>query len=262
MDTPKPPSDTSIAPAALDYAAQPTTQQALYSPQAVGLATFLGSPIAGGIIMAMNYRRLGRLASGRIAIVGGLIATAALVGLGFALPEHSPAFLTAILPFLVMFQVAKQLQGEAVERHRRSGGKIASMWKASAIGLGCLLALMAIVIAIVIETTPSTGTRLIVGSSEIYYSGAATQADAQALGKALTDNGYFSPGHSTTVLLAKDRLGTTLKFVVNDEAGERETTLDAFAQLTEQIAPSVGGKPITLKLLNSELKEMQTRKIE
>jgi len=39
---------------------QPPGQYALYSPQAIGLATFLGAPIAGTVLMGLNYRQLGQ----------------------------------------------------------------------------------------------------------------------------------------------------------------------------------------------------------
>src|SRR5580700_8363532 len=109
------------APAPLGYASQPAESYALYSPQAVGLATFLGAPVAGTAIMALNYRRLGRPASAIKAMACGIFGTAALIGLAFALPAHAPGFLIALVPIVIMIQLAKSLQGEVFDRHKLAG---------------------------------------------------------------------------------------------------------------------------------------------
>ena len=137
-----------------------------------------------------------------------------------------------------------------------------SIWRYARIGISSVVLLIAIIFAIARAVSPSNGTRLAVGDDEIFYSGSATKADAQALGKALTDIGYFNKTNSITVLLAKDAAGTTLKFVVKEDAGQKDSTLDEFAIITQAVAPSIGGKPITLKLLSAELKELKSRKVE
>src|SRR6202035_606734 len=120
-----------------------------------------------------------------------------------------------------------------------------------------LVILLAIICAIVFATGPASSKRLAVGNSEVLYSGSATQADAQALGKALTDAGYFGGSKATSVLLSKDGTGTTVQFVISEAAAQKEGILDGFTRITEAIAPSIGGKPITLKLVDPELKELK-----
>jgi hypothetical protein len=241
----------------------PAPGYALYPPNAATLATFLGGPIAGTVVLAKNYYRLGRPSAGRQALLWGVLATAALIGLGFALAGRSPGMLLALVPVVVVAQLAKTLQGEAFERHKQAGGPVASMWKAAGIGLVTLAGVFAVIAVAVVATTMLTGpSTLKVGSSEVLYSGNATTADAQALGKSLTDLGYFRDEHPATVLLSKDASGTTLKFVVNEAAADNETTLAIFAAITEKLAPSIGGKPITLQLVNKELKELKSKRVE
>ena len=55
----------------------------LYTPGHVAWATFLGAPLAGSMLLAMNYRRLGEPTSAAIALVGGFLGNAAM-GLVFA----------------------------------------------------------------------------------------------------------------------------------------------------------------------------------
>jgi hypothetical protein len=255
-----------LIPAAmpLEYSTAPAAQRPLYSPGAVGLATFFGAPIAGAVVMAINYRRLGRPGSATKAVIWGLVGTAALLALSFAISSHSAGLPIAIVPLVVMLQLARSQQGETFERHKAAGGPVASMWKAFGIGVVSLVAILAICISIALaaDLVSPSKQRLASGGSEILYSGSATHADAQALADALTKAGYFGAGRATTVLLAKSGTGTTLQFVVNETAAQDDNTLAIFAAVAQDVAPSVGGKPITMQLVNPELKVLKTKRID
>jgi hypothetical protein len=86
---------------------------------------------------------------------------------------------------------------------------------------------------------------------EVYYFGAATKADAEALGAVLKAAGYFT-GEGASVELTKDG-GSSISFVVSDGAWERPQIVSAFERLVRRSAPSVGGLPITLRLLNPNM---------
>src|SRR5580700_11029568 len=66
---------------------------ALYSPNQVVLAGFLGTPAAAATLLFVNYRRQGRARDATVALVVGIVATAAMVGLGFVLPDRMGNFL-------------------------------------------------------------------------------------------------------------------------------------------------------------------------
>jgi hypothetical protein len=48
----------------------------LFDADAVGLAAFIFGPLAGTILMAVNYGRLRKVGKGVLAVILGLIATA------------------------------------------------------------------------------------------------------------------------------------------------------------------------------------------
>src|ERR1035441_4403952 len=70
----------------------------LFDSRAVGLATFLGSPLAGCAIMAVNYNRLGNSAAAVRAVVAGFVSTGLLLYLSFS----TDSGLLHVLPFLLM----------------------------------------------------------------------------------------------------------------------------------------------------------------
>ena len=97
----------------------------------------------------------------------------------------------------------------------------------------------------------SVGKAAVGSRDEVYYFGDATKADAEALGKALKAAAYFTD-EGASVELAKGG-ATAIAFVVSDGAWERPEVAAAFVRLVRRIAPSVGGLPITLRLLSPNM---------
>jgi hypothetical protein len=86
---------------------------------------------------------------------------------------------------------------------------------------------------------------------EVYYFDSATKADAEALGAALKAAEYFTD-QGTSVELSKGGR-TAISFVVNDGAWERPEIVGAFVRLVRRAAASVGGLPITVRLLDPNM---------
>ena len=61
----------------------------LFSVEQIVLATFLGAPIAGFLLLARNYQRLGNKAYARVSLLWGVVATAVLLTVTWYLPESS-----------------------------------------------------------------------------------------------------------------------------------------------------------------------------
>jgi hypothetical protein len=89
----------------------------------------------------------------------------------------------------------------------------------------------------------------------IYYFGSATEADAKALGQALQAAGYFEDLGVTVMLLKSG--GTAVSFVVQEGLWEQPATATALEGLVRRVAPSIGGLPVELRLLDPR---METRR--
>ncbi len=115
---------------------------ALYKPNQIGLATFVGTALGGGILIAINETRLGRRSAAWKAVLFSALATAALLGIAFAVPENFPTFPLAIGPLIVMRAIAVKRQQDLVNAHLAAGGKSGSSWAAAGIGLASLIGIM------------------------------------------------------------------------------------------------------------------------
>ncbi len=100
------------APQQLYYVPAPSIPYRLFNDGAVLLAAFFGSPVAGAIVMAVNYGRLGKSTKGFLAVVLGLAATALLVVIG--LNGKAGSSVLGIVFLVATWQIAKMAQGKDV----------------------------------------------------------------------------------------------------------------------------------------------------
>ncbi len=91
------------------------------------------------------------------------------------------------------------------------------------------------------------------GQDTVYYYGAATPAQAQALGKALQADGFFT-GKGSDVFLSRHNGPVSVSFVVHEGVWSKPASVEAFQKIVHDAAPAVGGVPIQFQLLNTSLK--------
>lgn len=125
-----------------------TNQAPLYSIAGVGLATFIGTPLAGAWLLAHNLQLLGK--ADRVALVWGVSIVLLLVTLvlAFVLPEEVPALPFAVAQLMAMIMLAKNLMEVELKQHTEAGGVFLSKWRAAGIGLLFTLAVAALMFAV------------------------------------------------------------------------------------------------------------------
>jgi hypothetical protein len=130
---------------------------ALYAPNLVGLATFLGTPFAGSVLMAINEHRVGRTSVAVKTALAGFLGTGLLLGLASLLPDTFPRFPISIGPLMLMIAVAKSRQDAFVRQHLAVGGKRGSGWAAAGIALlsAIVVLLPFMVVLVVVEAARS-----------------------------------------------------------------------------------------------------------
>jgi hypothetical protein len=230
----------------------------LHDTASVALATFLGSPLAGTILMASNYRKLGQGGKGALALLVGAIASAGEIYIGLT-STKTPSIATLLL-FAATWFAAYELQGNAIKTHVAWGGKLASKWAAFGTAIVTVLILGGALVGYLYytgqwqkfatqygigQTAVTIGTK-----DQVIYSGTATKNDATALGNELKSAGYLQD-RGVTVVLNKGTNGTTISFVVEDGIWNQAGMLSSFEEVARNAAPSVGGLPVQMQLMNS-----------
>jgi hypothetical protein len=118
----------------------------MYSPGQIAWATYLGAPIAGCWLLALNYRRLGDATAANLALISGSIGTVLLLALFFALPAGFPEFVVPATIAFVMYQCVRALQGKTYEDRLANGANKGSGWVTTGIGILCLISILIAII--------------------------------------------------------------------------------------------------------------------
>jgi len=137
----------------------------------------------------------------------------------------------------------------------KSSGSIFVKWTAIAptglaLGVG-----LAFVIAL---STPHRSTKALsvtVGTRDlVYYYGGATKEEAVALGQALKKTGFFANlGAGVGLSKGKDGGSNVVSFVLREGAWNLPDAIFRYGEVVRGIAPSLGGFPLKVKLVNGQL---------
>jgi hypothetical protein len=245
----------------LPPATPPRPLYRLFDSRAVGIAAFLCCPLGGVILIAVNYVRLRKAGRAALAVILGLIATAlsVLIKMNWTTAPGSldrlefDAFEILFLAcmWISTWQAAKQAQCDAVEEHVARGGQLGSTAAALGVGIASFAAVLimagGVISAYQYRKVVTIGTR-----DQVVYSGLATRAAAIALGNALRSDQYFQD-RGSSVLLNKGIGATTVSFVVQNGVWNQPGVLSSFEEIALELAPTVGGLPIQVRLVDSRL---------
>ncbi|WP_097305204.1 hypothetical protein [Pseudomonas chlororaphis] len=152
MDTPNP---FQTPAAELQTPAAATAPLRLYSINAVGLATFLGTSLAGSYMIASNLKAMGRESEVKKAWYIGIGLFILMMVLGMVLPESVPTVVFVLPPIFAMNAYARQLFGSAVLEHKLSKGPFFSLWRVAGISLLFMLAVFVALIPLVMLSYPA-----------------------------------------------------------------------------------------------------------
>lgn len=226
-------------------------EYSLFDVRSVLIATVLSGPLGGSVLMAYNYRHLGEKSQAILAVLAGVAVTAAAVGLGFVIPNSFNLPIGIGLMFATR-AVAQSLQGQDIAEHERRGGHIVSRWAAAGIGLGALcLVFLVLVAGIMGAQRMQLGPEVQVGKDAVHYSGSATADQAKSLGDELKSVGFFKDAGGSAKL-TKDASGTTVALVVKDGSWDSAGMVSALDDMGRIIAPSVGGFPLHVQMVDSD----------
>ena len=219
---------------------------ALFSPRQITWATFCGGALAGGGLLALNFRRMGHGATAWITALISVLACAGTIGLYYVNPAAVGA--VALIQLLAFRGAARSLQGEAYERHLALDGPRGS--------------LRSVVVAILGAYALLTGgvygymrygmSRITVGDGAVQYTHGATRAEAEATGKALSVFGIFAKNVVVEIRHAGER--REILFPAIDSAFS-DTVMKVQVQLTFNGLSDVvfGGRPLDVWLADDHM---------
>jgi hypothetical protein len=118
-----------------------------YATKQIAVATFLGGPLAGCWLLALNYRLFKQSGNALFSIVGGMLATIAVLAVSLVLPPWLPKIVLPVAYSLAMRGLAQSLQGSSLDEHIRNGGRVGSWWIVVGISVLCIAIMFGLVFA-------------------------------------------------------------------------------------------------------------------
>ena len=118
----------------------------LYSKKAIGIATFIGGPLAAGYMIRQNYINLNNFRDGNRALTIGIVTTILLFGSLFLLPESImdkvPNYVLPAIYTGIIFLIVERVQGFALNQHKEEGKEFYSGWQTAGVGFASLAILV------------------------------------------------------------------------------------------------------------------------
>ena len=235
----------------------------LFSVGSMMLAAFLGSPAAGGLLLAINYVRLGRATAAVFWGIVLLLITCVIFCLAMKLPDEVPGTMFLVPQLVIMYVIANSLQGKIIAAHQSSGGRMISNWAAAGIGLFVCLVIAGGFIGFMFLEEETLGTRIGIGQhDEIYYSPGATEKDAKALGAMLLDESYFGEPPGSAALITKTDGVYEISFILIDGAWNETPTVEYYRELGDILADERFGGPLVINLSDENCEPQKVIRVE
>ncbi len=138
-----------VSPAS-EPAPVPRPAYALFSPESVAVAAFVGSVLGAGMIVGLNLKRRRGGVLWLSAPLLGFAATIAFAVVGFLSARSFPNIGTLLLfvQVLAPYLLAEVFQGSAFAMHRAAGGAVSAWWKAALVGLAAFAVMALLFIAV------------------------------------------------------------------------------------------------------------------
>ena len=235
----------------------PTSDARVFSTAAVGVATFLGSALAGTILMYLSLSRLQRRADARRAALLGGALTLATLGLAVVLPQGI-GNAVPIAVTLAMVMLARKMLDPVVVPHLERGGRKGSALLVAGVSIASALVVFGAGIGLsegldisaddYVESTP--------GHRVIYERG-ATEGEGSRVADVLETNGIFPPGGRAEVVLRRKGSGLELQVVLGSSWKE-PSVIAAYTALAKQLSTRTGRSPLVILLCNEYLITKQT----
>jgi len=225
----------------------------LHPVRGVVWAAFWGTPVAAGIVMAINYSRLGKKTAALLAVAIAVVATLALIAVLAVIPEdlNIPNFVFIVPQLIAVYLIANALQGDLIRSHAGRGGAVASAWASVGVGLLCLVlglgAIVGIGLGIAYLLEPYSGEVVEFGNDEVYYSGEATEEDARKLAEVLREIGFFG-SDGASVMVESSSGQYTISFVLVEDAWEDPAVVNELRGIGRTLVESGFPTPLTIEL--------------
>jgi hypothetical protein len=243
----------------------------LFSVKAISIGTFLGGPLAAGVLAAVNFRRLGRKHAAWSALGVGLLASVVLFGGLLALPaEVVDRIPSALLPAFYVPLAGlwvNRAQGAQIKAILDTGaGRKASGWSTAGISLGSLVLTLGAFLPFVLAMPPFgfSGEQMSYGPGGMHKVYLASDIDRPTVDRfyaVLSESGFVSSEFETAIQLERVDAGYELTTPIARQYWTDPDLLAEFVKLRTELSATVFKAPVTIILVDEDLKGTHRKRL-
>ncbi len=190
----------------------------LFTEKQVSISALIGGPIPPGILISLNYLRLGKEKEAKIAFFTTLLLTFLFFLVLYQLPDEVideiPGFLFSSLYAAIVYVYYRYYMAKEINIGFDAGHKKASNWVVAGITTLGLIGTLLLIAGMVLVLPPFPGEEVDFNGNKIYYSNESTQHEAEILAAKLFEIEYFADEFENIAHLDKinDEMFITVPF--------------------------------------------------
>lgn len=238
-----------------------------FSIRAISIATYLGGPLAGGILISLNFQRFEQKDKAFWTLIISFIATVVLFWMMLQVPEEViekiPNFLLPLLYTPVVAYLAERWQKAIILELEEQEGEKEPWWKSAGIGLLGTVLTFAVAFQLAAAEPPFKGEKHLYGElqHEIYYQGKTISEDLlNHFGAELERVGYFSNEFVGAAHIEEWETRYILSIYIDEAYWGNPAVLDELHNIKKGLELMVS-KEVSLKMLHPTLTEVKEKRI-
>jgi len=207
----------------------------LFTEKQVSLSALIGGPIPPGILIFMNYWRLGQKEKARLTLIATLALTTVFFVVMFQLPEEIldriPNVLFSSLYAAIVYIYFRHYMAGEIETGFNSGHQKASNWSVTGVTALGLIGTIIIIFGIAIIQPAFPGEQIDFNGNEVYFSGESTKQDGEILSAILFEIEYFGDGYENIAHIDKSNSKYFVSIPLDKEVWNDSEVIEVFTNV-------------------------------
>jgi hypothetical protein len=244
----------------MEEPATPDRPIKIYTSRAILVSTFLAGPMAGGYMLAENFKAFGERRRATWSLIISILGTALLMTVANLIPfiDKVPPIAFSAAALVVIHQMINYYLAKRMEAHFYAGGKKTGIGKIILVCVIALILTVSLAIVGVFYFTPSsfTSSPNVVTKNygtlkhEIAYDpGNITVEEVNLIAGALTKGTYFDREIKKTVDVTKEDGRYELFLYCADSVRNNSEVFEIFADLRNDVQKSFPDNKIVINLV-------------
>lgn len=195
-------------------------ESSLYSEKQASLAAAFAGPIPPGLLIFLNYYRLGNKKAAFLSLTSTLIITCALSYLILLIPEDTldkiPSLLFTSVFGLIVYGFFQLFMTKIVNQSVKDGYKIGSNWFVAGLSLIGMVINFGILFLIAYSQPIYDSELLNINGNELYYDNEIEESEVNKLSSQLESKGFFEKDLGNIARLQSTNEGYLITLVINE----------------------------------------------